>query len=397
MEELALAAELGVTLRVRDTANYPTGLREIPDPPAILYVKGTYEPRDELAIAIVGSRQCSIYGKQQAEKLASSLARAGITIISGLARGIDACAHRGALKAGGRTIAVCATGLSEVYPPEHAELAQEITEAGCLISESPLRRSTMKGIFPQRNRLISGLSLGVIVVEANRGSGSLHTARHAMEQGREVFAVPGRIDSLASQGCHDLIRDGATLVRGPEDILESLGPLIQPVQTKGDEAVHAPRELLLNDQEREVLNLVRTDPQHIDEICASEPAGTGPRDRHTDRAGDEADGPPPPRQPADSRSLVRLMAGDDRSRVEEHAECLHPRAEKDLGGDCDVGRAHLPVPLHNSKEFYYRTSHNETSSVGTPGATDWKARPTFHSPTAIKQKRLPLISDGRKT
>lgn len=265
-EELALAAELGVTLRVRDTDSYPTGLREIADPPAILYVKGTYEPRDELAIAIVGSRQCSIYGKQQAEKLASSLARAGITIISGLARGIDACAHRGALKAGGRTIAVCATGLSEVYPPEHAGLAEEIRQAGCLISESPLRRSTMKGIFPQRNRLISGLSLGVIVVEANRGSGSLHTARHAMEQGREVFAVPGRIDSLASQGCHDLIRDGATLVRGPEDILESLGPLIQPVRTKGDEAVHAPRELLLNDQEREVLNLVRTDPQHIDEI-----------------------------------------------------------------------------------------------------------------------------------
>lgn len=265
-EEIDLATQLGVKLHVRDTASYPTGLREIADPPAILYAKGTYEPRDELAIAIVGSRQCSIYGKQQAEKLAASLARAGITIISGLARGIDACAHRGALKAGGRTIAVCATGLSEVYPPEHAELAQEITEAGCLISESPLRRSTMKGIFPQRNRLISGLSLGVIVVEANRGSGSLHTARHAMEQGREVFAVPGRIDSLASQGCHDLIRDGATLVRGPEDILESLGPLIQPVQTKGDESVHAPRELLLNDQEREVLNLVRTDPQHIDEI-----------------------------------------------------------------------------------------------------------------------------------
>lgn len=268
-EELALAAELGVTLRVRDTASYPMGLREIADPPAILYLKGTYEPRDELAIAIVGSRQCSIYGKQQAEKLAASLARAGITIISGLARGIDACAHRGALKAGGRTIAVCATGLSEVYPPEHVELAEEITQAGCLISESPLRRSTMKGIFPQRNRLISGLSLGVIVVEANRGSGSLHTARHAMEQGREVFAVPGRIDSLASQGCHDLIRDGATLVRGPEDILESLGPLIQPVKTQGNESVHAPRELLLNDQEREVLNLVRTDPQHIDEIVGA--------------------------------------------------------------------------------------------------------------------------------
>lgn len=265
-EEIALAAELGVSLRIRDSSDYPTGLSKIPDPPPVLYVKGTYEPRDELAIAIVGSRQCTMYGKQQAEKLASALARAGITIVSGLARGIDACAHRGALKAGGRTIAVCATGLAEVYPPEHADLADEISHAGSLISESPLRRGTMKGIFPQRNRLISGLSLGVIVIEANRGSGSLHTARHAMEQGREVFAIPGRIDSLASQGCHDLIRDGATLVRGPEDILESLGPLIKPVQTSVDEAVHTPRELLLNDQEREVLNLVSSEPQHIDEI-----------------------------------------------------------------------------------------------------------------------------------
>ncbi len=167
-------------------------------------------------------------------------------------------------------------GLSEINPPEHAELAEEITQAGCLISESPLRRSTMKGIFPQRNRLISGLSLGVIVVEANRGSGSLHTARHAMEQGENCSQFRVEIDSLASQGCHDLIRDGATLVRGPEDILESLGPLIQPVRTKGDEAVHAPRSLLLNDQERDVLNLVRTDPQHIDEIVRAsqlEPPG----------------------------------------------------------------------------------------------------------------------------
>ncbi len=265
-EEIATAEKLGVSLLLRDSPEYPTGLREICDAPPVLSVAGTYQSCDELAVAIVGSRQCTLYGRQQAEKLAGALARAGITIISGLARGIDACAHRGALQAGGRTIAVCATGLAEVYPPEHKDLANEIRQNGCLISESPLRRGTMKGIFPQRNRLISGLSLGVIIVEASRGSGSLHTARHAMEQGREVFAIPGRIDSLASQGCHDLIRDGATLVRSVEDILESLGPLIKPVRAQTSETVHAPRELLLNDQEREVLNLVREDAQHIDEI-----------------------------------------------------------------------------------------------------------------------------------
>ncbi len=274
-EEITLASQLGVVMHMRGTELYPTGLREIADPPPVLYLKGTYEPRDTLAVAIVGSRQCSMYGKQQAEKLAGSLARAGITIVSGLARGIDACAHRGALQAGGRTIAVCATGLAEVYPPEHAELADEITRAGCLVSESPLGRGTMKGIFPQRNRLISGLSLGVIIVEASRGSGSLHTARHAWEQNREVFAVPGRIDSLVSQGCHDLIRDGAMLVRSVEDVLEALGPLVQPVRTHPDQTVHAPRELLLNEIEREVLNLVRDDAQHVDEIvrqCTLEPA-----------------------------------------------------------------------------------------------------------------------------
>ncbi len=265
-EEIALAEKMGVALHMRGSEGYPTSLREICDAPPVLSIRGTYELRDHLAIAIVGSRQCTIYGRQQAEKLAGALARAGITIVSGLARGIDACAHRGALQAGGRTIAVCATGLAEIYPPEHAELAFEITRAGCLVSESPLRRGTMKGIFPQRNRLISGLSLGVIVVEATQTSGSLHTARHAMEQGREVFAVPGRIDSLASQGCHNLLRDGATLVRGVEDILESLGPLIKPVQAQPGETIHAPRELTLNEIEKAVLNLVRDDPQHLDEI-----------------------------------------------------------------------------------------------------------------------------------
>ncbi len=173
-----------------------------------------------------------------------------MTVISGLARGIDAAAHRGALAGGGRTFAVCANGLAHVYPPEHGPLAEEIVGQGAVLSESPLERGPTRGIFPQRNRIISGLSLGVIIVEASRNSGALHTARHAMEQGREVFAVPGRVDSLASQGCHDLIRDGVTLVRDVDDVLESLGPLMSPVQVSAADTVLAPRELSLNEQER---------------------------------------------------------------------------------------------------------------------------------------------------
>jgi DNA processing protein len=210
-----------------------------------------------------------LYGRQQAERLAAALARAGMTIVSGLARGIDAAAHRGALAAGGRTIAVCATGLANLYPPEHKDLAKDIVAAGAVISESPLDRGPSRGIFPQRNRIISGISLGVIIVEASRQSGALHTARHAMEQGREIFAVPGRIDSLASCGCHDLIRDGATLVRDVDDVLQELGPLLQPVARSEGDVVQSPRELTLSDQEREVLNLLSTDPQHIDEVVAA--------------------------------------------------------------------------------------------------------------------------------
>ena len=248
---------------------YPALLAKICDPPPVLYCRGTLKPRDGIAVGIVGSRKCTLYGRQQAERLAAALARAGVTIISGLARGIDAAAHRGALAAQGRTVAVCATGLANLYPPEHADLAKEIVASGAVVSESPLDRGPTPGLFPQRNRIISGMSLGVIIVEATRKSGALHTARHAMEQGREVFAVPGRIDSLASEGCHDLLRDGATLVRHPDDVLEELGPLMTPVSRTETVTVHSPRELSLSDQEREILNLVTLDPRPIDEILDS--------------------------------------------------------------------------------------------------------------------------------
>ncbi|MCH8828392.1 MAG: DNA-protecting protein DprA [Planctomycetes bacterium] len=265
-QELTRCREMGVDLILQGDSLYPRSLSEICDPPEPLFCRGTLLADDQLAVAIVGARRCTLYGRQQAERLASGLARAGITVVSGLARGIDAVAHRAAMEAGGRTISVMATGLASVYPPEHADLADEIARQGCLLSESPLGQAPVPGLFPQRNRIISGLSLGVVIVEAARRSGALHTARHAMEQGREVFAVPGRIDSLASEACHDLIRDGVTLVRGVDDILEELGPLTQPVKRSDDKQVHVPRELKLNEQEREILDHVTLEPQHIDEI-----------------------------------------------------------------------------------------------------------------------------------
>jgi DNA processing protein len=248
---------------------YPTLLAEIPDPPYILFCRGTTEARDALSVAIVGSRRCTLYGRQQAERLAGALARAGMTIVSGLARGIDAAAHRGAIEADGRTLAVLANGLGSIYPPEHKSLSEEVSQHGALLSELPIDFVPLPGLFPQRNRIISGLSLGVIVVEAARNSGALHTVRHAMEQGREVFAVPGRVDSLASEGCHALIRDGVILVRHVDDILESLGPLCSPVQSIHAVDVLSPRELALNEFERQVLNLVGMEPTHLDEVLRS--------------------------------------------------------------------------------------------------------------------------------
>jgi DNA processing protein len=265
--EFARCRELGIDLIAFDDPAYAPALARICDPPGVLYCRGRLEPRDELAVAIVGSRRCTTYGRQQAERLAGALARAGLTIVSGLARGIDAAAHRGALEAGGRTIAVLGTGLARIYPPEHSELAAAIARQGAVISEVSLETAALPGLFPQRNRIIAGLSLGVVVIEASRNSGALHTVRHALEQGRDVFAVPGRIDSLASEGCHDLIRDGVVLARHADDILQGLGPLAAPVMAGGvDGSVHTARELLLDDQERRLLNLVTIDPIHVDLI-----------------------------------------------------------------------------------------------------------------------------------
>ena len=265
-DELARARAAGASLLVRGHPGYPPSLERIPDPPTVLYCMGTLLPVDQLAIGIVGSRHCTAYGRQQAHRISHSLALAGVTIVSGLARGIDAEAHKGALEAGGRTIAVCATGLGTIYPPEHVDLANSIRQQGCLLTESPMEQQPKSGLFPQRNRIISGLSMGVILIEAGRNSGALHTARHAMEQNREVFAVPGRIDSEASFGCLDLIRDGATMIRGVDDVLSALGPLVSPVQRTPTEIVHRPAELQLSDQQKMILNLVTDEPVPVDEV-----------------------------------------------------------------------------------------------------------------------------------
>ena len=207
---------------------------------------------------------------RMAERLSSALARTGFTVVSGLARGIDAAAHRGAIKAGGRTIGVLANGLASVYPPEHEELARVGRRwPGALVSEMPMRQGPLAGLFTQRNRIISGLSLGVLVVEATPRSGSLSTASHAMEQNREVFAVPGPADSLASRGCHRLIRDGARLVETVDDILEELGPLVQEVRTDPEEPpVRHPAELALSDSERSLLGRLDDQPTAVDDLIA---------------------------------------------------------------------------------------------------------------------------------
>ena len=262
------AEALGVRIIALSSPDFPPALRSIYDPPILLYVKGTLLPQDVLAIAIVGARRCSIYGQTQAERLAAGLSHLGFTVVSGLARGVDVAAHRGALRAKGRTLAVLGCGLARVYPPEHKEMAERIAEQGALISELPLATAPQREAFPARNRLVSGLSLGVLVVEAARNSGSLITARHAAEQGREVFALPGQVDNPLNRGSHALIKDGAKLVENVEDIIAELGPLAETLKIGEEEAPCEPRSLGLNEKEARVYSALSSTPQTLDELIA---------------------------------------------------------------------------------------------------------------------------------
>jgi len=255
-ETLRLCERESVKIILEGDADYPRLLATIPDPPAILFVRGAFAPADALSVAIVGSRHANAYGRRITEQLAGGLVRAGYTVTSGLARGIDAAAHCGAIAAGGRTIAVLGSGVLNVYPPEHDQLAEEVVAHGALISESPPLASPHAGAFPQRNRIVAGLSLGTVVVQAADRSGALITARVAGEQGREVFAVPGPVDCRLSKGCHGLIRDGAKLVASVDDILEELGPLFEPVKLETGREVASPAELGLEGLERVVFETI---------------------------------------------------------------------------------------------------------------------------------------------
>ncbi|HSV13394.1 MAG TPA: DNA-processing protein DprA, partial [Tepidisphaeraceae bacterium] len=283
--ELERAAAAGAAVICPDDEVYPALLNSIPDPPLVLYVKGQLEPRDLNAVAIVGSRKCSFYGREQGERFAALLAGAGVTVISGGARGIDSASHRGALShPHGRTIAVQGCGVNIAYPPENAPLFEQIASRGAVVSEYPIDSPPVPENFPRRNRIVSGMSRGVLVIEADERSGALITARQACDDhGRPVFALPGRVDNRMSAGPHMLIRDGATLVTKLEDILDSLGPLPQQVMESMPESLKeevltppaqpSPREApagidleLLSEGQRQIIAHLDGEPVSVDQI-----------------------------------------------------------------------------------------------------------------------------------
>ena len=263
-KELQSVKEVGgFLLTLRDEA-YPKRLREIHDPPPVLYVRGDLRKEDELAVSIVGSRKTSPYGRMFAEKISRDLVRHGITIVSGMARGIDSVAHWGAISEGGRTIAVLGCGIDVIYPSENRSLFGKIIEKGAVLSEFPMGSLPEGGHFPKRNRIISGLCLGVVVIQASGGSGSLITAGCALEQGREVFAVPGNVGTEGSRGTNQLIKDGAKLVESSDDILEEILP--QWSREKNHVQKEEPPGPVISPEEKRVLGLLGETPLHIDAI-----------------------------------------------------------------------------------------------------------------------------------
>lgn len=278
--ELSRVEAAGAKLICLDDPDYPPLLRDIPDPPPVLYIRGSLEPRDLNAVAIVGSRKCSFYGREQAERFGALLAGAAVTVISGGARGIDSAAHRGALaQLQGRTIAVLGSGLDVPYPPENAALFDQIAQRGAVISEYPMGTPPVAENFPRRNRIVSGMSRGVLVVEADERSGALITARQACDDhGRPVFALPGRVDNKLSVGPHRLIREGATLVTCLEEVLEGLGPLphgvveptlFLPAQAEAEtsrSATPQAAEVGLSDVQRAILAQLDGEPIDVDLI-----------------------------------------------------------------------------------------------------------------------------------
>ncbi len=259
--ELRRIDQFGANIVTTDDSEYPALLRQIYDPPLVLYVRGTLRPEDAYAIAMVGTRQSTLYGRQTAERLARQLAASGVTVVSGGARGIDSASHEGALQSGGRTIAVLGTGLDIVYPAENVKLYQRIAEQGAVITQFPFGRKGDKQSFPIRNRIVAGMTQGTAVVEANRASGALITANFAAEYGRTVYAVPGRVDSPRSAGCHDLIKDGAQLCESAEDVLTEFAHL-QAIEPEEPE-IPMPT---LSHPEQQVFHVLTHEEMQQDEI-----------------------------------------------------------------------------------------------------------------------------------
>jgi len=251
----------GKIITLKDEA-YPPRLRDIYDPPALLYLKGELKKEDELAVSIVGSRKTTPYGRWITEKISQTLVRYGVTIVSGMARGVDSVAHWGAISGGGRTLAVLGCGVDVVYPPENRNLFSKIIEQGAVLSEFPMGSPPEGGHFPKRNRIISGLSMGVVVVEAGPDSGSLITANFALEQGREVFAIPGNVGAGGSRGTNRLIKDGAKLVESSEDILEEILPQWKREKERIEEV--KPRGPELSEEEKILYEMLGETPLHID-------------------------------------------------------------------------------------------------------------------------------------
>ncbi len=272
--ELVRSEKSGIHVVTRDDAAYPKNLREIYDPPLVLYVRGELIENESLAMAIVGSRRTTLYGQEMSRKLAYQLARSGVTVVSGLARGIDTAAHKGALQGKGRTVAVIGCGIDVVYPPENAGLCDDIVNGGgAIVSEFPFGVKPDRQNFPMRNRIISGWSMGVVVVEANSQSGSLITVTQATEQGRQVFAVPGRADSLLSRGTNRLIKEGAKLTEDVEDILSEFEYLMPPSNTEKTESSQSSSRpqtpLKLSEKEEKIYSCIENEEVSIDEIVRS--------------------------------------------------------------------------------------------------------------------------------
>jgi len=272
-QEIALAAQQKVRILCPLDDEYPPLLKHVPDGPVCLYVRGRLQPQDGVSLGVVGSRKPSYYGQEQARFFSEALARSGLTIISGLAYGVDACAHQGAISAGGRTVAVLGNGLSSIYPPGHAQLAEEIAESGAVVSELPMNTAPDAGNFPRRNRIIAGMSLGTLVIEGSLRSGAMITARLAGDYDREVFALPGRIDCPTSAGPNSLIREGAAkLVMNPGDILDGLGDVGRVLRGDSQPSEARTQGLLpfaavtLTDSEQRILNALDTDPLPIEMI-----------------------------------------------------------------------------------------------------------------------------------